>query len=110
MTKPLTVREAADRAGVGEALVYHWCNTGQLPHYRLGRKAGRGKISIAESDLLAFLEERRVAPTPSSAPAPSPAASAGDAKQRKGKRDDFAAYYSGVMAQVARKREQRRRR
>jgi excisionase family DNA binding protein len=55
----LTVKEAAERAGVSESLVYTWCRTRLLAHYRFGCN-GRGKIMIEASDLDAFLEGCRV--------------------------------------------------
>ena len=42
--KLLTVREAAERLGCSEALVYLLCSERRLPHVRLG--TGRGTIRI----------------------------------------------------------------
>jgi excisionase family DNA binding protein len=55
----LTVRQAAERAGVCPAIVYGWVADGELPHFRLGAKGRRGKIAIAEADLGAFLQARK---------------------------------------------------
>jgi excisionase family DNA binding protein len=69
----LTVRQAAERAGVSQALVYDWVGSGELAHYRLGREGRRGAIRIAQADLDAFLATRRVGAAPQPAPPnPSP--------------------------------------
>jgi hypothetical protein len=65
----LSVRQAAERAGVSAALVYGWCSAGLLAHHRLGLPGRRGCIRIAEADLDVFLasqkrEGRREAPPP----------------------------------------------
>jgi excisionase family DNA binding protein len=64
----LTVKLAAERAGVSESLVYEWCAEGVLPHYRFGRKGRRGRILIDETEFEAFLagcrQERREDTTP----------------------------------------------
>jgi excisionase family DNA binding protein len=57
--KPLTVAEAAGRAGVSDSLVYEWCGEGLLAHYRLGRKGKGGRVMIEEADLDAFLASCR---------------------------------------------------
>ena len=51
----LTVKQAAERAGVSDSLIYECCAEGRLPHYKLGRKGRRGTIRIEEADLDAFL-------------------------------------------------------
>jgi len=51
----LSVKTAAEKAGVSPSLVYAWCHEGRLPHKRLGRAGRRGAIRIEEGDLLAFL-------------------------------------------------------
>jgi excisionase family DNA binding protein len=56
----ITIRKAAERAGVSVALVYAWCEERRLSHFRLGAKGKRGKILIEEADLDAFLRECRV--------------------------------------------------
>lgn len=71
----LTVKQAAERAGVSPGLVYEWCNGGMLTHLRLGRPGTRGGIRIEESDLAAFLasqkqEGRQTEPPPSPKPQP----------------------------------------
>jgi excisionase family DNA binding protein len=58
----ITIKQAAERAGVSPALVYAWCEERRLAHYRLGAKGKRGKILIEERDLDHFLEEQRVEP------------------------------------------------
>ncbi len=54
----LTVRQAAERLGCSEQLVYRLVESRQLAHYRVG--LGRGKITIAENDIDAYLASRRV--------------------------------------------------
>lgn len=93
----LTVQQAAQRANVSVALVYVWCSSGQLAHYRLGAKGKRGGIRIDDVDLTAFLASCRKA---GESDAARPRA-AGDA-------DDFAAYYQRVMDEVARKTGRRK--
>jgi excisionase family DNA binding protein len=71
----LTVRDIAARAGVSANLVYGWCASGELPHYRLGAGGRRGKIMIAEEDWAAFVAARRVggiAPCPATPAAGAP--------------------------------------
>lgn len=65
----LTVLQAAERAGVSEALVRAWVADGSLPHYRLGRKGSRGKIMIAAADLDGLLSGFKVE---ASVPRPKP--------------------------------------
>lgn len=55
----LSVRQAAEKAGVCPSLVYGWVANGELPHFRLGAKGRRGKVAIAEADLDAFLSSRK---------------------------------------------------
>jgi excisionase family DNA binding protein len=55
----MTVKEAAERIGVSESLVYQWISERLLPHYRLGGKGKRGKVMIDEADLSAFLASCR---------------------------------------------------
>ncbi len=101
----LTVRQAAERAGVSDALVYGWCAAGELAHLRLGNKGKRGTIRIEEADLAAFLASRRHG---GSEPAEAPAATGGTGRSaaatgsaRGG--DSFAAYHRRIMAEVAAK-------
>jgi hypothetical protein len=69
----LTVKQAATRIGVSEALVYGWCSVGLLPHFRLGGRGKRGGIRIAEPDLETFLQGCRVGQDePQSVAAPTP--------------------------------------
>jgi excisionase family DNA binding protein len=56
----LSVKQAAQRAGVSPALLYRWCEERRLPHYRLGGQGRRGRIQIEEADLDAFLESCKV--------------------------------------------------
>jgi excisionase family DNA binding protein len=58
--KLLTVREAAERLGCSEALVYLLCSERRLPHVRLG--TGRGTIRIAEDDINEFVKSCRIDP------------------------------------------------
>jgi excisionase family DNA binding protein len=51
----LTPKEAAARIGVSDSLIYEWCSSGLLPHYRFGRPGRRGKILIDEKELDALL-------------------------------------------------------
>jgi excisionase family DNA binding protein len=51
----LTVKRAAQLAGVSPSLVYAWCRAGVLKHSRFGRAGKRGCVRIAEADLDAFL-------------------------------------------------------
>jgi excisionase family DNA binding protein len=53
----LTIKRAAERAGVSPSLVYGWCEERRLRHYRFGGKGRRGKIMVEEADLDAFLDE-----------------------------------------------------
>jgi excisionase family DNA binding protein len=58
--RKLTVKQAAERAGVSPALVYRWCQEQRLVHYRLGGQGRRGKILIDPADLDAFLKSLKV--------------------------------------------------
>ena len=51
----LTPKQAAARIGVSDSLIYEWCSSGLLPHYRFGRPGHRGKILIDEKELDALL-------------------------------------------------------
>jgi len=53
----LTPKQAAEKVGVSDSLVYEWCSQGRLPHYRFGRKGKRGCIRIEQADLDAFLAD-----------------------------------------------------
>lgn len=57
--RPLSVKKAAERAGVSASLVYAWCHERRLPHYRAGGAGKRGRILIAPADLDAFVRTLR---------------------------------------------------
>ena len=57
----LTVKAAAARSGLSPSLIYALCAQRRLPHLRCGTKGRRGRVLIAESDLVAFMESCRVA-------------------------------------------------
>lgn len=59
MDKPLTPKQAAERAGVSVSLVYAWCDEQRLAHYRVGREGKRGRIRIDPADLDAFMRTLR---------------------------------------------------
>jgi excisionase family DNA binding protein len=63
--KKLSVKEAAESAGVSSALIYQWCDERRLTHYRPGGKGKRGKILINPRDLDEFMESLKVAGHPS---------------------------------------------
>lgn len=64
----LTPKQAAEKIGVSDSLIYEWCSQGLLTHYRFGRKGRRGKILIEEKDLDAFLDACRQEPAPPAPP------------------------------------------
>jgi excisionase family DNA binding protein len=68
----LTVKLAAERAGVCTSVVYGWCAAGVLPHYRLGFPSRRGKLLIDDTDLEAYLASCRVGPADAPEPPPEP--------------------------------------
>ncbi|HEX3147007.1 MAG TPA: helix-turn-helix domain-containing protein [Gemmataceae bacterium] len=53
----LTPKEAAERARVSLSLIYHWCHSHALVHYRFGQPGKRGRIRIEDGDLEAFMAE-----------------------------------------------------
>ena len=55
----LSPKQAAEKIGVSDSLLYEWCAQGLLPHYRFGRKGKRGCIRIEEAELEAFLARCR---------------------------------------------------
>ena len=55
----LTPKQAAERLGVSDSLVYEWCAQGLLKHYRFGGKGRRGCIRIEEAELEDFLARSR---------------------------------------------------
>ena len=61
-THLLTVLQAATRAGVSESLVYSWCSSKILPHFRFGVKGkGGGKIMIDPDEFDGFLASCKIA-------------------------------------------------
>jgi excisionase family DNA binding protein len=63
----LTAKQAAERIGVSDSLIYEWCTTGKLVHFRFGRIGKRGKLLIDEKDLEAFLTACRQEARPQNA-------------------------------------------
>jgi excisionase family DNA binding protein len=55
----LTPKQVAERLGISDSLVYEWCDSSLLPHYRFGGKGKRGRIMIDERDLDTFLASCR---------------------------------------------------
>lgn len=55
----MSAKQVATRLGVSESLVYSWCASGSLPHFRMGESGRRGRILIEEADLAAFLAKRK---------------------------------------------------
>lgn len=51
----LTIKEAAERAGVSPSLVYEWCRDQALAHYRFGAKGRRQEVMIDGKDRDPFL-------------------------------------------------------
>ncbi len=66
----LTVPEVAERLAVSRATVYNLCETGELPHRRIG--CGRGRIRFAEEDLKEYVDGKKVKGREGEAPAPKP--------------------------------------
>lgn len=68
----LNVKQVASRLGVSLALVYRWCESRQLAHFRVGSAGRRGSIRIDEADLAVFVQSKRCeaagADTPAAAP------------------------------------------
>lgn len=60
MEHRITVKQAAERAGVSPALVYQLCDERRLTHFRVGGRGRRGKILIDPEDLEAFLATCKV--------------------------------------------------
>ncbi|VTR93074.1 transcriptional regulator : : HTH_17 [Gemmata massiliana] len=59
----MTVKEAADRIGISQSLVYALCHESILAHTRHGRPGCRGTIRISEDAVVAYLAaSARVAP------------------------------------------------
>ncbi len=55
----LTVKQAAEQAGVSASLVYCWCREKRIAHYRVGADGRRGQIRIDPADLDAFIKTLR---------------------------------------------------
>ncbi len=66
----LTVPEAAERLNVSRGTIYHLCESGDLPHRRVG--VGRGRIRFTEEDLQEYLDRKKVAGRKHESPAPKP--------------------------------------
>jgi hypothetical protein len=61
----LTLKQAAERAGVSQQLISRWCDQLRLPHsYRYDGRRGRGRILIDPTALDRFLETLKVTPRP----------------------------------------------
>ena len=72
----MTPKQAAERACVSLGLIYQWCQSGALPHLRVGSPGRRGKILIEGNDLDGYLASFKVTSEVSNTvPAPSPAKS-----------------------------------
>jgi len=56
----LTVKQAAQHAGVSESLIYQWCDERRLVHYRVGGAGKRGKILIDPADVDSFMASVKV--------------------------------------------------
>lgn len=54
----LRVREAAEELAVSAKVVYRLCESGDIPHHRIG--VGRGSIRIRREDLDVFIDDCRV--------------------------------------------------
>jgi len=59
----LSIKEAAERTGVSQAMLYQWCKEKRLSHFRFGGMGRRGKILIDPADLEAFLASCKVTPS-----------------------------------------------
>lgn len=58
-------RQVGERTGFGLTKVSEWIRSGALPHVRID-----GSVRVAEADLAAFIEARRVAEQPTVDPNP----------------------------------------
>lgn len=56
----MTVKQAAERMGISESLVYELCACGSLPHVRIGRPGSRGCIRLTEADIQEYLASQKV--------------------------------------------------
>ena len=68
----MTVKQAMQKTGISQSLLYALCGEGRLPHYRIGTGGRRGKVMIDEDDLSAFLSRCRIAGLPPQAPPTAP--------------------------------------
>ena len=96
----LSVAQVAKKLGISDGVVYGWCQSGRMPHLRLGGKSKRGCIRIAETDLDTFLATCRQGPRQEE---PAPA----QPQSKSQKSDEFSAYYQRIMDEVARKPRRR---
>lgn len=67
----LTPKQAADKVGVSQNLIYLLCREGRLPHYRIGADGRRGRILIDPADLDAFQAACKQDGGPAAAAAPA---------------------------------------
>ncbi len=66
----MNVRQAAERMGISDSLVYELCACGSLPHVRIGRPGSRGCIRLTEADILEFLASQKVGGSAAARPPP----------------------------------------
>jgi excisionase family DNA binding protein len=66
----LNVKQAAERMGISESLVYELCACGALPHVRIGRPGSRGCIRLTEADIQEFLASQKVGGSAAARPPP----------------------------------------
>lgn len=66
----MTVKQAAERMGISESLVYELCACGALPHVRIGRPGSRGCIRLTEADIQEFLASQKVGGSGAARPPP----------------------------------------
>ena len=56
----MTPAQLAAQHPISRSMIYCACQDGLLPHYRVPAKKGaRGKVLVAESDFLAWLESHK---------------------------------------------------
>jgi excisionase family DNA binding protein len=66
----LNVKQAAERMGISDSLVYELCASGSLPHVRIGRPGSRGCIRLTEGDIQEFLDSQKVGGKAATRPPP----------------------------------------
>ncbi len=66
----LNVKQAAEKMGISESLVYELCACGVLPHVRIGRPGSRGCIRLTEADIQEFLASQKVGGSAAARPPP----------------------------------------